>query len=111
MRLGTSGAGGKAEGYLMHNVIFSSLGMGLIIVPTTLIGRAYSANPDTPSYVLGVFVAQYAGSSEIIVKISKCEAVTTTISSRNTRVLNLYAKLGFRFMPPEITFHWLSDRL
>ncbi|KAA6187859.1 GNAT family N-acetyltransferase [Thiohalocapsa marina] len=33
--------------------------------------------------------------------------VTTTISARNIRVLNLYAQLGFRFMPPEMTFHWV----
>lgn len=31
--------------------------------------------------------------------------VTTTISARNNIVLNLYSKLGFYFLPPEITFH------
>ncbi|QVL50079.1 MAG: GNAT family N-acetyltransferase [Thiocapsa sp.] len=35
------------------------------------------------------------------------ETVTTTISARNIPVLNLYAKLQFRFMPPEMTFHWV----
>jgi RimJ/RimL family protein N-acetyltransferase len=39
-----------------------------------------------------------------------CESVTTTISARNTPVLNLYAQLGFRFLPPEMTFHWISSR-
>jgi RimJ/RimL family protein N-acetyltransferase len=39
-----------------------------------------------------------------------CESVTTTISARNTPVLNLYAQLGFRFLPPEMTFHWLPSR-
>lgn len=38
-----------------------------------------------------------------------CEAVTTTISARNTPVLNLYAQLRFRFMPPEMTFHWVRE--
>lgn len=32
--------------------------------------------------------------------------VVTTISARNTAVLGLYAKLGFRFLPPDMTFHW-----
>lgn len=36
-----------------------------------------------------------------------CEEVNTTIAARNTPVLNLYAQLGFRFLPPEMTFHWL----
>jgi hypothetical protein len=34
--------------------------------------------------------------------------ITTTISARNVRVLNLYSKLGARFLPPEMTFHWLK---
>lgn len=34
-------------------------------------------------------------------------SISTTISARNTRVLNLYAQLGFRFLPPEMTFHWV----
>ena len=37
------------------------------------------------------------------------DAVTTTISARNTPVLNLYAQLKFRFMPPEMTFHWVRE--
>ncbi len=34
-------------------------------------------------------------------------SVTTTISVRNVAVQNLYAQLGFRFLPPEMTFHWV----
>lgn len=34
-------------------------------------------------------------------------SVRTTITAGNVPVLNLYSKLGFRFLPPEITFHWL----
>lgn len=33
--------------------------------------------------------------------------VQTCIAARNHRVLNLYARLGFRFPPPLMTFHWL----
>lgn len=33
--------------------------------------------------------------------------VRTTISTRNTRVLNLCSLLGFRFSSPEMTFHWI----
>ena len=36
-------------------------------------------------------------------------SVSTTITARNIPVLNLYAKLGFRFLPPEITFHWIRE--
>jgi GNAT superfamily N-acetyltransferase len=38
-----------------------------------------------------------------------CESLLTTISARNVAVLNLYAKLGFRFRPPEMTFHWVRE--
>ena len=32
--------------------------------------------------------------------------VSTSISSLNTPVFNLYVKLGFRFPPPTVTLHW-----
>jgi len=35
--------------------------------------------------------------------------VATTIAGGNVPVLNLYASLGFRFHPPEITLHWLRN--
>lgn len=35
--------------------------------------------------------------------------VRTSIVARNHRVLNLYARLGFRFPPPQMTFHWVRD--
>lgn len=35
-----------------------------------------------------------------------CRRIETVVSARNTPVLNLYAKLGFRFEPPHMTFHW-----
>jgi RimJ/RimL family protein N-acetyltransferase len=33
--------------------------------------------------------------------------VRSSIVARNHRVLNLYARLGFRFLPPLMTFHWV----
>jgi len=33
--------------------------------------------------------------------------VRTCIAARNVRVLNLYARLGFHFLPPTMTFHWV----
>ena len=36
-------------------------------------------------------------------------AIITTISARNTPILNLYSSLSFRFMPPQMTFHWLRE--
>lgn len=38
-----------------------------------------------------------------------CETLMTTISARNVAVLNLYSKLGFRFQPSEMTFHWVRN--
>lgn len=35
-------------------------------------------------------------------------SVRTTITAGNVPVLNLYSKLGFRFLPPETTFHWVK---
>ena len=32
--------------------------------------------------------------------------ISTSISSHNLAVFNLYVSLGFRFPPPEITLHW-----
>jgi len=35
------------------------------------------------------------------------DSVSTLISVRNVAVLNLYAKLGFRFQSPAMTLHWV----
>ena len=35
--------------------------------------------------------------------------VSTSIAARNHRVLNLYARLGFYFPPPSMTFHWVRS--
>ena len=35
--------------------------------------------------------------------------VSTTISARNIRVLNLYSKLNFRFSNPSVTYHWIYE--
>lgn len=35
--------------------------------------------------------------------------VRTCIVARNHRVLNLYARLGFRFPAPSMTFHWVRE--
>jgi RimJ/RimL family protein N-acetyltransferase len=40
---------------------------------------------------------------------SGATSVSTTITATNVAVLNLYAKLAFRFRPPEMTFHWFQD--
>lgn len=37
------------------------------------------------------------------------QRILTTISARNVPVLNLYSRLNFRFLPPEMTFHWVRD--
>lgn len=42
-------------------------------------------------------------------KLNGCRGITTTISVRNTPVLNLYSKLRFSFSIPEMTFHWLRN--
>jgi ribosomal protein S18 acetylase RimI-like enzyme len=36
-------------------------------------------------------------------------SVRTTISAHNPRAINLYARLGFTFGAPQMTFHWLRD--
>lgn len=35
--------------------------------------------------------------------------VRTSIAARNFRVLNLYARLGFHFPSPQMTFHWVRE--
>jgi RimJ/RimL family protein N-acetyltransferase len=39
--------------------------------------------------------------------IAGVRSVHTSIAARNHRVLNLYARLGFKFLPPSMTFHWV----
>jgi ribosomal protein S18 acetylase RimI-like enzyme len=36
--------------------------------------------------------------------------VRTCVAARNHRVINLYARLGFLFPPPMMTFHWVRAR-
>jgi len=42
-------------------------------------------------------------------KLAGMHSIRTTISARNSSVLNLYSKLNFRFEPPEMTFHWVKS--
>lgn len=37
-----------------------------------------------------------------------CASVASSVVARNHRVINLYAKLGFRFAAPNMTFHWIA---
>ena len=41
---------------------------------------------------------------------SGARRVRTSIVARNHRVLNLYARLGFNFPPPSMTFHWVRPQ-
>lgn len=41
---------------------------------------------------------------------SGAQRVRTSIVARNHRVLNLYARLGFYFPPPSMTFHWIRSK-
>lgn len=41
---------------------------------------------------------------------SGARRVRTSIVARNHRVLNLYARLGWHFPPPSMTFHWVRSR-
>lgn len=38
-----------------------------------------------------------------------CERVRSSIVARNVRVLALYVRLGFRLLPPTMTFHWIRE--
>ena len=40
-------------------------------------------------------------------RIAGASKVRTSVVARNHRVINLYARLGFRFAPPLMTFHWI----
>lgn len=42
-------------------------------------------------------------------KDAGAKRIRTCIVARNYRVLNLYARLGFSFPPPLMTFHWVRD--
>lgn len=39
------------------------------------------------------------------------QRIRTSIAARNHRVLNLYARLGFTFLPPSMTFHWVKTSI
>jgi RimJ/RimL family protein N-acetyltransferase len=38
------------------------------------------------------------------------ERIDTTISAHNAPAMNIYARLGFNFTAPQMTFHWRSSR-
>lgn len=38
-----------------------------------------------------------------------CTLLASSVVARNTRVINLYMKLGFRLTTPSMTFHWVAD--
>lgn len=42
-----------------------------------------------------------------VAKADGCDAVRTCIAVRNVKVMNLYASLGFRFIDPAMTLHWI----
>ena len=44
-------------------------------------------------------------------KKSGAGRVRTCIVARNHRALNVYARLGFRFPPPLMTFHWVREEM
>jgi len=41
---------------------------------------------------------------------SGARGIRTSIAARNHRVINLYARLGFTFWPPTMTFHWVRTQ-
>ncbi len=41
-------------------------------------------------------------------RVLSMKEINTTISLRNPAVLNLYARLGFRFAHPQMTLHWTA---
>lgn len=43
-------------------------------------------------------------------KRAGAKRVCSSIVARNVRVLGLYARLGFRFAPPTMTFHWIKSQ-
>lgn len=82
--------------------------VGFFVVENKSDGMVYwhltATNPDFKGQKMGteiwkamMFYHRDAGKQSIL----------TTISARNTPVLNLYSKLNFRFFPPEMTLHWL----
>lgn len=47
--------------------------------------------------------------SSMLRQAKRCgsERVRTSVVARNNRALNLYARLGFSFSQPKMTFHWV----
>jgi len=42
-----------------------------------------------------------------LARAAGAQRIRTCVAIRNERVMNLYAQLGFRFTPPQMTFHWV----
>lgn len=40
-------------------------------------------------------------------RVEGVKSIATTISAHNVPVMNIYARLGFRFTSPQMTFHWV----
>ena len=74
--------------------------------------------PDTIYWHLTAIASQFQGQgfgkrvwSGMLARHKRdgLKKVHTTISAHNSPVINLYTKLGFKFEPPMMTFHWMAS--
>lgn len=67
--------------------------------------NALSANAQGQGYGRRIWLCMLAHA-----KRAGAQRVCSSIVARNVRVVGLYARLGFRFAPPTMTFHWLRSQ-
>lgn len=65
--------------------------------------NAISPNAQGQGYGRRVWLRMIKHASDV-----GAQRVRTSIAARNNRVLNLYARIGFSFPPPSMTFHWVK---
>lgn len=77
-----------------------------VVDDTTVYWHLTALDPDLAGQGLGESVWR---SMIAFHKAQGLDRLVTKIAVRNTVVMNLYAKLGFRFEAPEMTFHWIRS--
>lgn len=98
------------ERQVLFKVVCAESILGFFVIENRQDGMVYwhltAVNPDFKGKQLGMAIWRTMMAYH---RNSGMDSIITTVSARNTPVLNLYSKLNFRFAPPEVTLHWLRS--
>lgn len=93
----------------LHVILYQGQVVGFFVIERRADGVCYwhlnAISPDWHGRGIGRAAWQRMVD---VARADGCVAVQTCIAVRNVKVMNLYASLGFRFMNPAMTLHWIE---